>query len=686
MSNRFRALLRVFTFGVFVLGLLGAASARAQTPTLALLVPDGTLSANPLVTVWTDAAKEEGLLIQVISDSEFISSGGAGYQGIVLPDQVHVRASQALVDAIGGYVSRGGRVMLVFDFAAQDEAGFYPVSGPSRLSSLAGVNYLMYSELGDRTTGLGPFLGTVPQLRRIAVPPGKSTPYTAPSSTGPVSVASADSSALFLAKGRDGLKLYNHGQQLKYAFIERHGHNPTQMPGILRTFTGAISAAKVSGTTSSATVSDPLEALSGYVYGNLTYPSYVTKGQFLGETILSSPDHGLVAGINSYGTAGGKVLFVNTPLGYLKGATDGMLLHGLLSLFSTDMLGLAHLSKQPNGIGGLTLNWHLDSAEALAPMQTLKTAGIWNNGPFSIDMTAGPDTVTFGDKLGFNLPNNPTAQQFLRDFVKQGHQVGSHGGWIHDYYGLNVSETNQNSFTADNVHTFNDLLVLNKNAVEAVTQTPNLEYSSPEGNNPKWALDWSEQQHEVGYYYTGHTGMSPTRSYRDGVLRNLNMWAFPVVPFRQYATFEEFQDFNVSKTDVIKWYTSLIDFDVTTRTSRLIYMHPPGAVDWIDVLQIVMAYAKAKGQAFKWYAMPALAKFLTSRNLVTWTEYGTGSGPRQIVASHPTSLASMTWLLPKTAYAQPVVNTGAATVTDGGDAWLVSATSGSNLIFTSVHQ
>lgn len=686
MSNRFRALLRVFTFGVFVLGLLGAASARAQTPTLALLVPDGTLSANPLVTVWTDAAKEEGLLIQVISDSEFISSGGAGYQGIVLPDQVHVRASQALVDAIGGYVSRGGRVMLVFDFAAQDEAGFYPVSGPSRLSSLAGVNYLMYSELGDRTTGLGPFLGTVPQLRRIAVPPGKSTPYTAPSSTGSVSVDSADSSALFLAKGRDGLKLYNHGQQLKYAFIERHGHNPTQMPGILRTFTGAISAAKVSGTTSSATVSDPLEALSGYVYGNLTYPSYVTKGQFLGETILSSPDHGLVAGINSYGTAGGKVLFVNTPLGYLKGATDGMLLHGLLSLFSTDMLGLAHLSKQPNGIGGLTLNWHLDSAEALAPMQTLKTAGIWNNGPFSIDMTAGPDTVTFGDKLGFNLPNNPTAQQFLRDFVKQGHQVGSHGGWIHDYYGLNVSETNQNSFTADNVHTFNDLLVLNKNAVEAVTQTPNLEYSSPEGNNPKWALDWSEQQHEVGYYYTGHTGMSPTRSYRDGVLRNLNMWAFPVVPFRQYATFEEFQDFNVSKTDVIKWYTSLIDFDVTTRTSRLIYMHPPGAVDWIDVLQIVMAYAKAKGQAFKWYTMPALAKFLTSRNLVTWTEYGTGSGPRQIVASHPTSLASMTWLLPKTAYAQPVVNTGAATVTDGGDAWLVSATSGSNLIFTSVHQ
>jgi hypothetical protein len=350
------------------------------------------------------------------------------------------------------------------------------------------------------------------------------------------------------------------------------------------------------------------------------------------------------------------------------------------------MLNLASLSKQPNGIGGLTLNWHLDSAEALEPMQTLKNAGIWNEGPFSIDMTAGPDTVAFGDKLGFNLPNNPTAQQFLKDFVRLGHQVGSHGGWIHDYYGLNATEDNQNSLTADNVHTFFDLLVMNKNAIELVTGTPNLEYSSPEGNNPKWALDWSEQQHEVGYYYTGHTGMSPTRSYRDGVLRNLNMWAFPVVPFGEYATFEEFQDFNVPKTDVINWYTSLIDFDIASRSSRLIYMHPPGAADWIDVVRTVTAYARTKGQAFKWYTMPALANFLASRNLVTWTEFGTASGPRQFVASHPSSLASMTWLLPKTAYAQPLVNSGAATVSDGGGAWVVAATGGTSLVFTSVHR
>jgi hypothetical protein len=672
MKNCFRMLSRLLSLGTFIFTLFIAPPAGAQTAPLALLVPDNILSSDPLVTVWLDAVQEEGIRVEVVTDSQFINSGGAGYQGVILPDQVHVQASQNLLDAIEAYVGGGGKIMLVFDFAAKDEAGFYPITGPSRLSNLAGVDYLFYSELGDRTTGLGPITGLASQLRLLSVPPGKSSPYTAPTT----------STVTFLSK-TTSLKQYNHSQQFQYSFIDRQGSKPTRTPSISQTFTGAITAPKVNGTTGGS--SNGVEALSGYVYGYLTYPSYVTRGSYPGQTLASSPYHGLIAGVNAYGSAGGQVLFVNTPLGYLKGATDGMMLHGFLSYFSKDLLGLSRLSKQPNGIGGMTLNWHLDSAEALAPMKTLKNNGVWNKGPFSIDMTAGPDVVSFGDKLGFDLPNNLAAQQFLKDFVKLGHEVGSHGGWIHDYYGLNATEDNQNTLTADNVHTFGDLLILNKNAIEQVTGTPNREYSSPEGNNPKWALDWSEQQGQVGHYYTGHTGMGPTRSYRDGVLRNRNLWAFPVMPFGKYATFEEFQDFSVPKQSVVNWYTSLIDYNVASRTSRLIYMHPPGAVVWLDVVKTIMNYAQGKGAAFRWYTMPALANFMASRNLVTWTEYGSGAGPRQFVASHPSNLASMTWLLPKTAYGLPLVNSGAATVTDGGDAWLVSATGGTNLVFTSVH-
>lgn len=679
MRNRCSLLSKLFLIGALMFGLAGSTPAMAQTAPLALLVPDGTSLSDPLVTVWTDAAQEEGLRVQVITDSAFLNGGDAGYQGIILPDQLHVRASPTLIDAIGRYVDRGGNVMLVFDFGALDEAGFYP-TGPSRLSGLAGVDYVMYSELGDRTTGLGPITGPGLQLRRIAVPPGKSMPYSL------AAVANNANNVLFLATGSSGLKELNHGQQFKYSFIKRQGKLRMKKPKFSLKFKGAINAPKVPGITAIVAALGPTEAVSGYGYGYLTYPSYVTRGLYSGETILSSPYHGLIAGVRPHGTNGGKVLFVNTPLGYLKGATDGMLLHGFLSFFSTDVLNLARLSKQPDGVGGMTLNWHLDSADALEPMRTLKNHGVWNDGPFSIDMTAGPDMASFGDRLGFDLPNNEPAQQFLKDFVKRGHEVGSHGGWIHDYYGQNATEDNRNTLTANGVHTFLDLLILNKNATEQATGKPNLEYSSPEGNNPRWALDWSEQQGQVGYYYTGHTGMSPTRSYRDGVLRNPGMWAFPVVPFGEYATFEEFQDFNVAKTAVIDWYAALVDFNVASRTSRLIYMHPPGAADWVDVVRALLTHAKAKGRTFNWYTMPQLAKFQAARNLVTWNEFGTGAGLRQFVAFHPASLASMTWLLPKTVYARPQVNTGAATVTDGGDAWLVAAGPGTNLVFTSVRR
>src|SRR5262249_52394985 len=56
--------------------------------------------------------------------------------------------------------------------------------------------------------------------------------------------------------------------------------------------------------------------LRRYMYGDLQYPSFVTSGAYSGKVILRS-DAGVVAGENSYKS--GSVLFVNLPLGYLKG-------------------------------------------------------------------------------------------------------------------------------------------------------------------------------------------------------------------------------------------------------------------------------------------------------------------------------------------------------------------------------
>jgi hypothetical protein len=462
--------------------------------------------------------------------------------------------------------------------------------------------------------------------------------------------------------------------------------------------TGTSSSVLTSTSFSSAAmlaVTDPVEAYSGYLLGPLIYPSYVTQGSFgalAGQQVLAtSAQFGLVAGINPYGA--GQVLFVNLPLTYLKGRTDALMMHGFLHLFTRQMLGMAHLSPMPNGVGGMTLNWHLDSMAAQLPTQNLIKLNVFNNPAalFSIDMTAGPDAVMPGDLLGWNLSANRTARQLLKGFDVQGHSVGSHGGWIHDYYGLNASPQNQLASSGGaclnpvtRVDNYQQCLVLNRQAVDGVMGKSSRGYSAPEGNNPPWAMDWLEQQGVVATYFAGHTGLGATRQYREGQLANPKIWVFPVTPQGLYATFEEFQAQNVPQADVLDWYKGLIDFSLEQNTSRLVYAHPPGAELWSSVLTDMLAYAKAKNSRFAWYTMPRLADFMAKRLQVSWSQSrDPATGVTVFSASHPVNLKEMVWRLPRSRYPNaPVILSGKGTV-DGSDAdhWLVKAAGGTRLVF-----
>ncbi len=594
-------LLRGSALALMALAMALPAMTQAATNQIALLVPDGFSQTDPRVTAWLDGAAEEGLKITVISDTQFLQgTTTAQFSGIILPDQVHVNASDALVTALETYTNGGGKLMLVYDFGALTTTGFY-ASPKSRFSNLAGVDYVLYDQLLGNMIGLGPVTGLSSTLRTIQVPPGKSMAWTTTPAT------------------------------------------------------------------------DPVEGISGYVYGFLTYPSFVTQGTYTGTALLSSPNFGLVAGLRTFGT--GQVLFVNLPLSYLKGQTDGMLLHGFLRYFGTNLMGMARLSAQPKARGGLVLNMHFCAGDQIDPAMTLRNWGIFNNGPFSVSVTAGPDQVSFGDGLGINLSQNVTAQQLFVYLQGKGHKIGSHGGWIHDYWGANASETNQ--------ATFQQYLVLNKQAVEAVTGKPAVEYAAPEGNTPQWSVDWLEANGNTGYYFLGHTGMGPTRTYRNGVLANKTIRAFPVMPFGKYATFEEFEDFLVPSSSITTWYNQLTDFVVKYRTSRLIYMHPLGAVDYRTVLNALFsrtANLKFSGQ-FNWYTMDQLSQFAQRRQQVTWTATD-GGNAWTFQASHPTDMTDMTWVLPRTSYNQPFVTGGLALVTWDTNNWIVTSIGGTTLTFT----
>ena len=548
---------------------------------LMLLIPDDLSTSSAGVAAWVDAASETGTRIAPITDAQFLAMGtdkAAKYAGLVLPDQMHVLATDEVVSAIRSYVTAGGRALLTYDFGAltlnANNQPVYPIP-KSRLSDLAGVDYVLYDALLGQMVGLGPVVGKRSTLRELLVPPGKSMPYNVPPTAAAAqSPATADAAARTTKAGKlsqtgvlgaaglaAGEALYlptntrdpggltgfdpqqfqnvpaysvqdrqsaQKGQQrprsLKIDFgrafkgrgpafasrLPTSGLTQHGLKSVATEAAGAVTRDAVSNQAALLSAQDTLDGYHGYLLGHLIYPTFVTTGSYTGVQLVISPSFGLVAGINTVGA--GKVLFVNMPLGYLKGRTDALPMHGFLRYFLEHVVKGARLSAMPNGKAGMTLDWHLDWMAAQPPSLALEAAGIFNTHTFSMEMTAGPDTIVPGDGLGWNLNNNPVAQQLLRRLDARGHAIGSHGGWIHDYYGLNATESNAAQFLP--------YLVLNKSAVDAAAGRPMRGYSAPQGNNPPWAMDWLEQQGVVAAYFGGHTGLGATRQYRDGALRN----------------------------------------------------------------------------------------------------------------------------------------------------------------------
>lgn len=585
---------------------------------LALLIPDDLAETDPRVQLWLDASREEGFHLRVVRDKLFISLGAnrRQFSGIILPDQSHKKASDELIRATQEYAAQGGHVMLVYDAGTLTPYNVYSMP-KSRFSGLAGIDYALYEHLRDNTIVRGPVTGAARVLWALGIPPGKAMP-----------------------------------------FIENAAATYQTPPAT------ALNSRRIS---------NGIEAISGYTYGILQYPSFVTQGLFKGKVLLKSRNDSVVAGINAVGA--GQVLFVNLPLGYLKAQTDGMLLHAFLNYFAERMIGLPRLVSVPEGRGGLVLNWHVDSLAALGPIKQLDDLKVWDSGPFSIHVTAGPDAIIPGDKLGLDVPQNPLTRKWIRYFAAKGHQLGSHGGWIHDYFGMLVNETNETDFAP--------YVVKNTTAMAEASGQTITEYSPPVGNNPRWLLDWLERNKFLAYYSTSHTGMGPTQAYRDGINTNPGLWAFPITPFGKWATLEEFSQAGVTPEEISRWLADLLDFVVEHRTSRLFYFHPPGAARYPQQVTSLLELAKQRtARGFSWYTMKDLAKFNNERLRVAWKTTRINPNVTQFEASHAGGLQQQTWVLPKIRYLKPTVSSGAARIAETQESWLVIALHGSSLAFT----
>lgn len=256
---------------------------RPDADRVLLLLPNGMNFSDPRATAWLDSASEEGIHLVPMHDSTFLRPlfGKPRCAGIILPDSIHLEASDLLVSAIHEYVSAGGKLMLVYDAGTKSQEGFY-TGDRSRFSNLAGVDYALYKTLHGKMIQSASVGSTIPEMDQLGIPPGKYYPLSSP-------------------------------------------------PG-----------AASSGDT-------PEVTLRRYKYGDLEYGSFVTSGTYTGQVLLRSKA-GVVAGYHTYQK--GSVLFVNIPVGYLDGDTDGLPLHALLKYFATQVLALPYLLSVPDGVEG----------------------------------------------------------------------------------------------------------------------------------------------------------------------------------------------------------------------------------------------------------------------------------------------------------------------------------------------
>ncbi|MES2207874.1 MAG: hypothetical protein V4525_13905 [Pseudomonadota bacterium] len=577
---------------------------------VAVIISDDISTTHPYAQAWQDAAIEEGLKVDIIHASDFLRpevlNNKEHYVALILPDEIHQSMSSLFIDALREYVEAGGVIMPIYDAGTQN-LQHKTLPDQSRLTSLVGIKYATYKTLKDHTLLSGAAVSTPEILTKLNIPPEK----------------------------------YN---AIPTKFKNAEMDKARQMTGL------DISKEVV---------------LSSYTYDWLEYGYFATTGIPTGKTLMSSETGSILATVNAIEK--GKVLFVNLPLTYLKMHTDGALLHGFMHYLTTEILKLPFIGNTPEGVGGLIMNWHVDSSAAIPSLKKMKEIGFFDQGPYSVHFTAGPDLDTLGDKLGLDLEHSVEAQTWVRFFQKRGDAVGSHGGWIHNYFGRHVSEDNEKDFSK--------YLTLNKQAIEKITQVPITEYSAPLGNQPTWITSWLNSNGIKGYYFTGNIGQGPTRTYRNGKRADDKTWSFPVIVKNTLATFEDAQQAQIPQKEMEKWLINASDFVANHALIRLIYFHPPGAITYAEAAKEWLSHTKKLGEdgQFKWYTMTQIADFLNQRDQVEWTIFKNKPSEATLIAKHSKSLRQQNWHFPKDQYDKPYVIAKQAIVRETSFEWIVVA-------------
>lgn len=395
-------------------------------------------------------------------------------------------------------------------------------------------------------------------------------------------------------------------------------------------------------------------AISGYELGALTYPiARAEKAETLPESsiyaygILKDEEKTPAIVLTDYGA--GKVLYVNLPLGYMKSYEDDLLMRTTLRTFLFDVLQIPHVMSVAQGLGGVVLNWHVDSVVEWDTLPVMKRLGYLRKGiNASIHITAGPDFIKVGDQEGFDACG--MAKPLTRMLSQYG-TVGSHGGWAHNWFADNIRS---GLFKEKEIEEYIDK---NNKCIVSVIGGRITEYSAPVGVHPQpVATRVLEKLGIRAYYYTGDMGSGPNRAFTEGQKISDNVIGFPVTAFGNAASFYEMHD-KTKKTDaeVTEWLLSTLDYTSRQRVFRLLYSHPRDIGYYMEPIKIFLDQAERmqNKNELRVRSMTEVATFLL-RFLKTSYSFSESENGLVISLKNAETLKDVTVAIPKNKYLSPV--------------------------------
>lgn len=388
-------------------------------------------------------------------------------------------------------------------------------------------------------------------------------------------------------------------------------------------------------------------SLSGYHYGKLIYPMRnIEMQQELAEedtyALAVAEDGRKMPGIIKRTIGQGNLFYVNLPLGAMKIDADDLPLRSVLRTVLFDFAHMPHILNVPDGKGGIVINWHIDSNVEWDSLPRMIGEGLLRaNIPMSFHITAGDYRDEPGDEIGFDVERSPGRELALQ-LMPYG-QVGSHGGWAHNWYGYGLETGRLGNADIDKY------IKMNNDAIESVTQKKVTEYSAPIGVFPQpYNTQVLEKMGVEVYYYTGDSGSGINRTFYNGKMVSNKVLAFPIVPAGIYASLGEMYELGHYEPDrVLQWLKSIPDYGRNNRTLRLFYSHPYDIDDYEDIFFEFLDYLDEQQQdgSLAVMTMTDAARFM-QKMLQTKYTFVNNNG-WEVSLSNPQGLEDITVAIPK---------------------------------------